>query len=370
MKALSLLVKPASGACMYACRYCFYADEMSLRASGVRPLMSEETLETLVRKAFSACDGSITFAFQGGEPMLAGLGFYRRLTELEKRYRTTQTVMNSLQTNGALMDEEWASFFAENGFLIGLSLDGPKELHDACRVDKAGEGTYDRTRRAAELLAKSGAMFNVLCVVSSRNVTQPERLWEELAPYGYIQFIPCLDGFEGEGERFSPSAEEYGDFLVRTFDLYERAIREGCYVSVRYFDNLIRLLRGGRPESCSMNGRCCVSLTVESDGSLYPCDFYVLDKWCLGNINTADIPSALRGERAEEFVNKSVFMSEECKRCSRFSLCRGGCRREREPFVDGHTSLNRYCASYRFFFDKRLEKLRELAVYTGRFTNR
>ncbi|MBR4235315.1 MAG: SPASM domain-containing protein [Clostridia bacterium] len=360
MKALSLLIKPVSGACEYSCEYCFYKDELTLRKEKNSGVMSSGTLENLVRRAFS-CACPVSFMFQGGEPLLAGLGFFETFSELAHRYARGCVYTNSIQTNGGLLTKELAAYLKREGFLVGLSLDGQRNAHDMYRRDTRGEGTYERTRAAAKLLEEYEIPYNVLCVVSRANVNTAEETYAALKKHGYIQFIPCLDSF-GDAERtYAPSPEEYGEFLINTFDMYERDLRAGEYVSVRIFDNYINMLSGRRPEACAMTGRCSVSFTVESDGSVYPCDFYCLDQWRLGSVNESGFAELEKSAAACEFVNSSVYMNTECRACSYFSLCRGGCRREREPFENGHPALNRYCASYKRLFSERGQSLRRLA---------
>ena len=359
MKQLTLLIKPASGACQMRCRYCFYADVMNNRAEKVRPVMSDETLERLVRRAYAAAD-CVTFMFQGGEPTLAGMDFYERLIALQEKYGAHRETHNAIQTNGLLLDDIWCAFFKKHNFLVGLSVDGDELSHDASRVDASGQGTHARVLHGSELLKKHGVDFNVLCVVSKANVNRPEEVYRALRPFGYIQFIRCIDDF-GMSGAYAPSPSEYGEFLVKTYDLYEKDALNGRYVSVRAFDNYIGILLGRAPESCGMSGRCTPILTVESDGSVYPCDFYVLDEWCLGNINSAGIVSLMNSEKAKSFVDISLSVPDDCGKCPYFGICRGGCRRDRETPDDGPLDKNRYCESFRYFFDKRLKQMTALA---------
>jgi len=349
---VSLLIKPASGACQYRCRYCFYADVMKNRESGNKGFMSLACLETLVKRAMAYAEGFASFAFQGGEPTLAGLDFYKSLIAFQKKYAKGIPVYNSIQTNGGLIDDEWAEFFHENHFLVGLSLDGDEETHNLYRKDADGEGTYGNTVRAAEILEKHNVEFNILTVVNNDVASRPRETYETLRKYRFLQFIPCIDDFGTLERRFSPEPKAYGNFLIETFKLYKKDIENGSYVSVRTFDNYIQMLLGKRPESCSMNGRCTCYFVIEGNGDVYPCDFYVLDEWKLGSILSVDFRSLLKTDRASSFVSSSVYMHPECRTCRFFTLCRGGCRRDREPFDgNGKPALNRYCESYRMFFE-------------------
>ncbi|MCQ2429690.1 MAG: anaerobic sulfatase maturase [Clostridia bacterium] len=363
MPPLTLMIKPSSSLCNMRCRYCFYADTARHRSVPSFGLMTAETLEVLVRRVFEYADRSVNLIFQGGEPTLAGPDLYRLLFALEERYNTKGLpVSHSLQTNGYAVNDEWAAFLAEHRFLVGLSMDGCREIHDAMRPDAEGHGTYDRVSAAARVLGKHHVDFNVLCVVTDAVAKHPIKVYESLKKYGYVQFIPCLDPVGAEGGHFL-SEDAYAYFLRQTFDLWYRDLMRGQYVSVRNFDNYVRILQGFPPESCAMTGCCTVCGTVESDGSVYPCDFYASDEWRLGDLRESSLAELLTSEKAKAFVSSSRYVSEECAACRYLRLCRGGCRREREPFENGHPALNRHCAAFREFFDHDIDRL--LAVARG-----
>ena len=366
MPPLNILIKPASSLCNMRCEYCFYKDVSESRERRSMGMMSLDTLEEVVRRAFEYATDFVGFAFQGGEPTLAGLDFYRELMALERKYNTKNIkVSNAIQTNGYVIDDEWARFFAKNGFLVGLSMDGTKEAHDSLRVDAAGKGTFDRVVRAADILQKNGAEFNILCVVNNFVARYPKKVYDQLKKYKYIQFIACLDPLEGEKTRFSLSEERYASFLRQTFTLYYEDFMRGNYVSIRNFDNYVSILLGRRPESCAMNGFCTCYCVIEGDGSVYPCDFYVLDEWRLGNVREQSFGEMISSPLAREFVERSLFVRDECKNCRYYKLCRGGCRREREPFSEGIPSLNRRCAAYKSLFDTCLDPMLDMARRIG-----
>lgn len=362
MPPINLLIKPASSLCNMRCKYCFYSDVSKSREHRSYGMMSIDTLESVVKRAFEYATDYVGFAFQGGEPTLAGMDFYKKLIEFQRKYNTKKIkIHNAIQTNGYLIDDEWASFLAENGFLVGLSLDGTKEAHNSLRVDANGEGTYNRVIKAAEVLERNKVEFNILCVVNNFVARYPRKVYEQLKKYKYIQFIACLDGFDGEKTPYSLTQERYSNFLIQTFDLYYRDIMNGDFVSVRNFDNYINILLGRPPESCAMNGYCTCYCVVEGDGSVYPCDFYVLDEWKIGNVITDSLEDMIRSDTAKRFVEQSYHISDGCKVCRFYKLCRGGCRREREPFVGGYPGINNFCQSYKAFFDSSMEKLSEIA---------
>lgn len=358
MPPLTLMIKPASSQCTMRCAYCFYRDVSAHRASASYGLMAEDTLETLVRRAFAYADGSVSFAFQGGEPTLAGLAFYQRLVALQQKYNTRGIqVHNAIQTNGLAVDDAFAAFFAQHNFLVGLSMDGSRETHDALRMDAQGNGTYDQVLRAAQTLQVHQVAFNILCVVTAQIAEKPGETYAALAPYGFLQYIPCLDGFDQAPDRYTLTPERYGRFLIETFDLYERAYRQGKPVSIRDFDNYIQMIAGYPPEHCGMTGTCGTYYLVEADGSIYPCDFYVLDAWRMGNIREDSFFRLAKSPIAKQFIGMSVQKPAPCGTCRWQQLCRGGCRREREPFVGGLPSPHRLCGAYKVFFTHAYDRM-------------
>lgn len=355
MPPVSMLIKPASSSCNMRCRYCFYADVASHREVRNAGIMNEQTHENMVRRAMEYTEGSVSFAFQGGEPTLAGLDFFRRHMSFCKKYaKTGVQIHNSLQTNGYAVDEEWAKFFAENHFLIGLSLDGPKEIHDLFRWDAQGQGTFNRIRQTVTLLNRHKVEYNILCVVTEEVAKNANKVMNFFINNGftYLQFIPCLDGLEGEKGEWSLSAKRYGEFLVTSFNKFYSCFLKKKFLSVRNFDNYLSLLAGYPAENCGMNGRCAAYFVVEGNGDVYPCDFYVLDQYKGGNVNENSLREIRNSEVFEKFVEESFPVSKECKECKWYMLCRGGCRRYREPFESGIPSLNFYCESYKKFFEE------------------
>lgn len=367
MKLLSLLVKPVSGRCNMRCRYCFYHDPDAPDAgSGNGGVMSMDTLETLVRKSLAYPEEACTIGFQGGEPTLAGLDFFRSLIDFEKQYNTGNLqIIHTLQTNGLTLDPEWAEFLAKNGFLTSVSLDAGKQLHDQMRPDDKGKDTHNRVVRAIRLLEKHGAEYNIQSVVTRAMARHPDKTYRYFKDHGFrhIQFIPCQEPLGGAaGERpYSLDAAAYGKFLCRVFDLWHADFVDGDYYSIRMFDNYVHMLAGHPPEICSMAGRCQAYLLVEADGEVFPCDFYAVEELRLGNIGQDDIGAMLEGTNARRFVESSTHVHEDCLGCEFFFLCRGGCRRDREPAVDGLLGKNAYCESYRTLFEHALPKLKTLS---------
>lgn len=365
MKYLNYLIKPASSACNLRCRYCFYCDIAENRSVGNLGLMQPDTVQALLRETFTRLDpgGSVHFAFQGGEPTLAGLDFYRDFLAQVKAYNTKgASITYSIQTNGTLLDEDWVLFLKQHDFLVGLSLDGTKELHDLYRVDARQEGTWSRVCTSLRLLETHRVRTNILCVVTAQCARHPEKVYNQLKSLGarYFQFIPCLDplGHPGKGPGYSLTAESYGKFLCRMFDLWYRDWVRQDYCSIRLFEDYINILLGTpQGTTCSACGNCGGYLVVEGDGSVYPCDFFALDQWKLGSIRENTIPELFASPQHREFLGLRQHPPAECAACPWQRLCRGGCTND---WV-GSEPRNRHCTALRAFFAHAQQRLLTVA---------
>ena len=298
--------------------------------------------------------------------MLAGIGFYHAFVALVAQYNTHGIeVAYSIQTNGTFIDKAWAEFFVQQHFLVGLSIDGTQENHDSFRVDKAGKGTYTTCMQTANLLTEAGADFNVLSVVTKSFAEHPDEAWQfyKQNKFHFIQLIPCMDALEdvhGANE-YSLDAESYGRFLCRFFDLWYEDFIKGEYISVRAFDNWVRMLMGQPPENCGMTGCCSAYPVIEADGSVYPCDFYVLDDCKLGTVQENTFAEMLTGENAVRFMTPSHQVHKDCAGCQYGFLCRGGCRCDRGVMPDGTLAVNRYCEGYKMFFAHAMSRMMDIA---------
>jgi uncharacterized protein len=356
----SLLVKPASALCNLDCAYCFYLDRAADPYSGAPArVMDDETLERLVDSFLFYSYPASTFAFQGGEPTLAGLRFYERLVELQKRYgRAGQEVSNAIQTNGILIDEDWCRLFREYSFLVGLSLDGPPAMHDLYRVNKAAQPTSARVLSALELMRKEKVEFNILCVLSQANVHQPRQVYQYLRGLGveHIQFIPLAE-FDAAGAPlpFTITAEQYGRFLCEIFELWWPERRK---VRVRFFDNLAEAVAGVKPASCTLHETCDSYVVVEYNGDVYPCDFFVESAWKIGNIGLDSFSELARRQRRLTFALKKTIAHPECQQCQYQALCHGGCPKTRHAPGRRFEDLDYFCAAYKVVFERAVEPLR------------
>ena len=367
MKNISLLIKPASSVCNMRCRYCFYADEAANREQASAGMMTKQTAETLIRQAFETVEehGSVGFTFQGGEPTMAGLDYFRYFVETAARMkRSGVKVQYSIQTNALNLDESWAEFFAAHQFLVGVSLDGEKTIHNQLRLDAAGKDTWNRVTKNLSMLQKKGVEVNVLCVVTSQSAKHGAKIYNNLKKLGmrYLQFIPCLDPLEKErGEMpYSLTPEAYGKFLCTTFDEWYRDLERGDYTSIRLFDDYVHLAMGLPASTCATSGTCGSYFVVEGDGALFPCDFYCLDQWKMGMIGERSLEELAKGEIAAQFQKESLVHPAECEECSWRSLCNGGCKRDR--YWDETGVHNYFCPAFRQFFAYAGERLRRVAM--------
>ena len=368
MPLQNILIKPASGLCNMNCEYCFYCDEAQKRSRASYGMMSEETLRRLVKKVMLQAREQVCFAFQGGEPTLRGLDFFKKAVELQQRFNKNNVrVMNTLQTNGFQLDDEWCAFFREHHFLIGVSVDGTRELHDQLRHDRRGGPTYDKIRESIELLDRFQVEYNILTVVTRQTAENIKEIYQDHKKNGwrYQQYIACLDPlWEAPGGReYSLTPEIYGRFLTDLFDLWYRDWRRGKAPYIRQIENYIGIFLHCQPESCEQKGFCSVQCVTEADGSVYPCDFYVLDEYRLGNFHTDQIRDFFENPLGRSFVGESLKLPFRCGECKWYFLCRGGCRRNRTVKEEEGAWSNYFCRSYMMFFEKCADRMKEVAEY-------
>ena len=363
----SLLIKPVGSRCNLNCSYCFYLGKDEAQGRNLPAVMSREVLERLSADYLSLGFPVSTFIWQGGEPTLAGLDFYRRAVEYQMAFgRGGQALANAFQTNGILIDDQWAEFLAEYRFLVGVSLDGPPEVHDRFRGDRQERPTFEQVMKAIDTLRRHKVEFNILCMVTSLSESLGKKIYRFLVSQGFshLQFIPCVeyDPMTGSLEPESVTPEGYGQFLCEVFDEWYYG-RDVGTVSVRLFDGIVGRLAGKGPLSiCDLGVVCNHYLVVEKDGSVYPCDFFVQDKYRLGNIMEKSLAGLFISDREKSFSLLKKDFPENCRFCPYFAACYGGCPKDRLAAHGGRFGLETYlCPGLKIFFEHTGERLVDLA---------
>ena len=347
----SVLVKPVSADCNLACEYCFYSSKTDLYPETKRHRMSDRVLRELIAQFIGLSLDRTSFCWQGGEPTLAGLNFYRKAVKYQSLFAAPgQEVENSLQTNGILIDEEWAKFLARHKFLVGVSLDGPKDLHDHYRKDHAGGPSYERAMRGTEWLRRFSVDFNILVLLNRRNIEHPRELYRFFLKEGfrYLQFIPCVerDPETGKIAEYSITPEQYGQFLIDAFDEWTSGGVPQVYV--RDFDEILIAYVTGEAPSCTFSRECGKYVVVEYNGDVYACDFYVEPRWFLGNFTEQPLEEIIATEKFLKFKKQKSKLTQKCEGCPWLKYCRGGCPKH-WPVLNSETNF--FCPSYRMFFE-------------------
>jgi uncharacterized protein len=360
-----ILAKPTGAICNLGCSYCFFLDKEALY-EGDAFHMSDETLEAYIRSLIDFHrTPQVTVAWQGGEPTLMGLSFFRKAIALEQRYRRPgMSFLNTVQTNGTLLTDEWCAFLAEHGFLVGISIDGPRQLHDAYRVTKRGKGTFDRAMRGLRLLQKHGVEYNVLTTVNHLNGDHPLEVYRFLrdeARVDWMQFIPVVERVDDRGapadlrgvqvSSRSVGSEQFGRFLVAVFDEWVR--HDVGRVFVQTFEAAARNWAGLEQSGmCVFNETCGLGLALEHNGDLYSCDHFVDPQFLLGNIGTTTLRHLVTGRRQYEFgQDKRDSLPQRCLDCDVRFACHGECPKNRFlTTADGQAGLNYLCAGLEQFF--------------------
>ena len=390
-----VMAKPAGSACNLDCKYCFYLSKERLAGGPGAGEMSDETLETFIRQYIDGVTApEVVFSWQGGEPTLRGIDFFRRAVALQKKYKKSgQTIENDLQTNGVLLNEEWAAFLKENRFLVGLSIDGPRALHDPYRVNKGGAPTFDKVVAAAELMRKAGVRFNTLTCVHRLNATRPLDVYRFLRRelgVTTLQFIPIVEAKDFEtaapqarvqamlpivgtpGARpgqpdsvvtdWSVDPDDYGYFLSRVFDEWLR--KDYGRVLVTHFESLVARRLGLGAQMCIYAEYCGKAVAAEHDGSVYACDHYVYPEYRLGRIQDKPLAEMVFSPEQVKFgYAKSETLPRYCRDCAFLKDCWGECPRNRLLRTpDGEAGLNYLCAGLKKFYAHALPQVERIAA--------
>ena len=374
---IHVLAKPSGATCNLACSYCFFLDkELLYPNSNFR--MSEETLEAYIRQLIETHrSNQVTVAWQGGEPTLMSVDFYRKAIEYQEKYRRPgMTFENTMQTNGTLLDDEWCQFFEENNFLIGISIDGPRHLHDAHRVDKGGIGTFDKVMRGLRLLQKHGVEYNILVTVNRLTADHPKEIYcflRDEAKTEWIQFIPVIERMNPDGFNLtqmgdqvshrSVRPEQFGRFLIQVFD--EWVQNDVGKIYVQTFEAALRSwLQMDTSGMCVFDKTCGYGLALEHNGDLYSCDHFVEPDYLLGNIKEEHMLKMVGSDEQTKFgQDKYDTLPKYCLECPVLFACNGECPKNR--FIntpDGEPDLNYLCAGYKAFFQRVDEPMKIMAA--------
>ena len=363
MKQLSIMIKPASSLCNLRCRYCFYANIADLRDVRSYGIMSTENMHAMLRQLegqLSAGD-HIHFAFQGGEPTLAGLGWFQEFTRVTGQWNPGIRVDYALQTNAVTLDEDWCRYLAEHRYLVGVSLDLLPHCHDDARVDAAGQGTFARVLHAVELLNAFHVEYNILCTLTRQVAKHPQKVWQALKAYDirYVQFTPCLDALDTPGKNpYALTPQRFSQFYNQLFPLWLADYQKGQYRSVKLFDDVVNLMAYGVPTACGIHGKCQPQLVVEADGSVYPCDFYCLDEYRTGSIVENSLEELLSAARLSP-AQKRAPLPELCGSCPYLRFCGGNCKRMQREITC--MQGDRVCG-YREFLSAAWPALQQIAL--------
>jgi uncharacterized protein len=352
-----VFAKPAGAVCNLDCHYCYYLEKERLYADGRVRRMDDDLLDDYIAQQIATTPGAeILFSWHGGEPTTLGLDYYRRVVELQRRHCPAgKRVSNSIQTNGVLLNEEWCRFFASERFGVGLSLDGPQELHDAYRLTKDGRATHAQVMAGYHMLRRHGVPVDLLCVVHALNVRHPLAVYRFFREIGaqYLSFIPLVEpqsAFPGRVSERTPPADDFGEFLCAIFDEWVR--RDMGRIIVQIFEEAARPAMGLRHSLCVFRPTCGDVPVVEHNGDFYQCDHFVTPAHRLGNIREIPLSALLESPAQEAFGRaKQDTLPLYCRSCDVLAMCNGGCPKDRiVRSPDGEAGLNYLCAGYRRFF--------------------
>lgn len=367
MPKLTIMLKTVGTSCNLDCAYCYHRASRSGHDASFAGPIDRGLLDILIPQylAYVADTRTASIGWQGGEPTLAGLPYFRAAVGLEAASAAPGTTIgNDIQTNGTLVDAAWAGFFAEHRFLVGVSLDGPQEIHDAVRRDRDGRGTFSRVMAGIDALRRARVDTNILCVVGPHNASRASGSFDFFVGEGFthLQLMPAM-GFQAADPQAPPSygvsPERYGAFLLELFDAwYEGGAPR---VSIRLFDALVASAAGLEPGLCTHSAACDAGLVVEADGEVYPCDFYLHPRYSLGNLRDVPLRAMVEGEARAAFQRRKGSLLESCAGCGHFALCRGGCPRNATSSPGAGPGSDIFCPSYRALFDHAAARIAGLA---------
>jgi uncharacterized protein len=357
--------KTVSEDCNLACDYCYYSTCGGNPGPKINRIDSS-LLEKFMKEYMEASNGVASFAWQGGEPLLAGKDFFKEVVALQVKYaKPPVNISNALQTNGTLIDEEWARFFKTYSFLLGVSLDGPKHIHDARRVTGSGKGSFDLVMQGIDHLRSAEVDFNILTVIHEGNVNEAKSLMEFYKREGfyYVQLIPCMDFRAQQTDRSAKyliTPEQYGNFLCEAFDVW---YNEGNpEISIRFFDNMLSVYLNREAEICVHRQSCPKTLILEQNGDAYPCDFYISNDYKLGNVGIDSLHDILSSTVYERFLEMKPKLPQKCVTCPYLQMCHGGCPRNRQwSSSEDDPGVDYFCDSYQQIYSYAHQRMMKVA---------
>ena len=364
IRPFSLLVKPSSADCNLRCTYCFYLEKCGLYPDTKRHRMNHGVLEAMIKSYMSTDQPNYSFGWQGDEPTLMGVDFFRDVVALEQEHgRPGAMVSNGLQTNATLIDDEFASFLGEYKFLVGVSIDGPEEVHDIHRRNAADVGSHGQVMRGVESLKRNNVEYNALVLVSSSNVAHPKLVYDYLVDSGiyYHQYIPCVE-FDNVGNLmpFAITGEQWGEFLVGIFDAWKK--NDTRRVSIRDFDAIIGQMATGQYSMCVQTGMCNGYFVVEHSGDVYPCDFFVEKPKKIGSVLADSWKNLQQSKLYQKFGAQKSDWNDVCSSCRFLRYCSGDCTKQRFYGDRDPTKLSWLCDGWKRFYQHALPGLENLAV--------
>jgi len=363
-RPFSLLIKPASADCNLRCKYCFYLDHCSLYPEAAKHRMTDEVLEQMVRTYMQTEQPQYSFGWQGGEPTLMGADFFRRAVQFQQKYGASGAMVgNGLQTNGTLINDDLAKVLSKYSFLVGVSVDGPAEIHDHYRKTMSGGESHAAVMRGIRTLREHEVEFNILCLVSKSNVAKPADIYHYFCDNRFLfhQYISCVEPDENRNVLpFSIEPEEWGNFLCTIFDLwYENDTRR---VSIRLFDSILTLMVEGARNICHFGTNCCQYFVVEHNGDIYPCDFFVEKRLHLGNVMHDSWTKLQQSPMYLDFGSKKQQWNSACNDCEFLAVCMGDCLKHRLCAGGGDPRrLSHLCAGLKQFYRHTLPRFETLA---------
>ncbi len=369
-KPFYVMAKPAGATCNLACEYCYYLEKLGFYPDKNERMMTDDLLEQFIKEYISSqTTPDVLFTWHGGEPLMRPIAFYKRALKLQRMYANGRHIDNCIQTNGTLITEEWCRFFRENGFLVGVSIDGEQDFHDAYRRNKSGLPSYHKVMQGLRLLNRYGVQWNAMAVVNDYNADWPlefYRFFRDELSCQFLQFTPIVERILHDNDSnhlacpkdavaelapFSISPSQWGDFLCAVFDEWVR--RDVGKVFVQLFDATLANWVGQSPSVCSMGKECGHALVMEANGDVYSCDHFVFPQYKLGNIKSKTFMEMLSTPEHKEFEKlKNQSLPRQCKECKWNFACHGECPKNRFTMTkDGESGLNYLCEGYRKFFE-------------------